>query len=99
MKWQYKAGTLALALLAAAIWAADAAGELLEQKSVLGGKVLSVIEAGTPVVEGQVLATVDTLAGPVPAAKATADGVVKEIKVHEGDTIERNAVVLTLERK
>lgn len=88
-----------MALLGAALWAADAAGTLVEQKSVLSGKVLSIIGAGTPVVEGQVLATVETLAGPVPAAKATADGVVKEIKVHEGEEIGRNAVILVLEKQ
>lgn len=99
MKWQYKAGTLILALLAAAALAADAAGEMIEQKSVLGGKVLSLIKAGTPVMEGQVLATVETIAGPVPAAKAAADGVVKEVKVQEGDTIERNTVLLLLEKQ
>lgn len=99
MKWQYKAGTLILALFAAAVLAADAAGEMIEQKSVLGGKVLSLIKAGTPVMEGQVLATVETIAGPVPAAKAAADGVVKEVKVQEGDTIERNTVLLLLEKQ
>lgn len=97
MNWKYKAGLALAAFLAAGIVAVHAAA--VEQRSVLNGKVVSVVAAGTAVKEGQVLATVETLAGPVPAVKATADGVVKEVKIHAGETVSQNTVAFILEAR
>ncbi|MFQ9571099.1 MAG: hypothetical protein ACLRZN_02365 [Dialister invisus] len=47
----------------------------------MAGTVVSVVEPGTAVKEGDVLVTVTSLAGAVPASRAAADGVVKEVKV------------------
>lgn len=42
-------------------------------QSVLTGKVASTVSVGTSVTEGQTLVTVETLAGPMAAAKSTVD--------------------------
>ena len=53
--------------------------------SVLGGTVVSITPAGTAVKQGDVLLTVDSLAGPMPAARAASDGVVKQVLVSPGN--------------
>lgn len=95
MSWKVKTALALAALLAAGVWYAEAAD--VGQKSVLSGKVLSVAAVGTAVKEGDVLVTVETLAGAVPAVKATANGVVKEVKVHEGDMVNNQTVAVVLE--
>ncbi len=42
---------------------------VVPQKSVLTGRVVSVVSPGTAVKEGDVLVTVTSLAGPVPAVR------------------------------
>lgn len=98
MKLKY---TLALAagLLCFACGEALAAGTIVEEKAVLGGKAAEVIAVGTEVKEGDALVTVETLAGPVSAAKATADGIVRDVLVEKGDTVEKQTVVVILETK
>lgn len=97
MSWKVKTALALAALLAAGVWSVRAAD--VEQKSVLAGKVVSVTAPGTPVKEGDVLVTVETLAGAVPAVKATADGVVKDVKVQAGDTVDSQTVAVVLETK
>ena len=63
-----KAGLAAAALAAAVAMPAEAAE--VSQSAVLSGTVTSVVAVNTPVKEGEVLATVDSLVGPVPAARA-----------------------------
>lgn len=96
MKQWMAAGALALAALLAGT-AEAAVVEQVEQKAVIGGAVQSVLTVGTAVTEGEVLAEVNTLAGPVPAAKASADGTVTEVCVARGDTVARGDVVAVLE--
>lgn len=93
MKQWMAAGALALA----ALLAGTAEAAVVEQKAVIGGDVQSVLTVGTAVTEGEVLAEVNTLAGPVPAAKASADGTVTEVCVARGDTVARGDVVAVLE--
>lgn len=89
---------LALAVLGAAgVYSVSA--EAVSQQAVLNGTVVSVIEAGTPVKEGDVLVSVDSLVGGVPAARADRDGVVKEVRVQKGQTIAKQDVVAVLESK
>ena len=55
------------------------------------------IMAGTAVKEGDVLVTVTSLAGAVPASRAAADGVVKEVKVVKGQSLNKQDVVAVIE--
>lgn len=68
-----------------------------EEKSVMAGKIVSVVEPGTAVKEGDVLATVTSLAGTVPASRAAADGIVKEVKVVKGQNLNKQDVVAVVE--
>lgn len=74
-----------------------ASPQLVEHRSVLSGHVLSTVNPGTQVSEGTVLVTVGTLTGPIPAARATADGVVKEVLVGIGDIIRQGDLVVRIE--
>ena len=80
-----KAGLAAAALAAAVAMPAEAAE--VSQSAVLSGTVTSVVAVNTPVKEGEVLATVDSLVGPVPAARADSDGVVMKVLVVKGQKI------------
>lgn len=71
----------------------------ISQNSVLSGTVTSVIDVNTAVKEGQVLATVDSLVGDVPAARASADGVVVKVLVTKGQNITKQDVVAVIETK
>lgn len=97
MKWTYKAAAALIAAGAAVFTIYGSGGT--EQKAVLGGKVVSAAAVGTAVKAGDPLVLVETLAGPVPAAKATADGVVKEVRVQKGDMTSRDEVVAVLETR
>lgn len=92
-----KIGLALAALVAAGVYSVSA--EDVSQQAVLNGTVVSVIEAGTPVKEGDVLVSVDSLVGGVPAARADRDGVVKEARVQKGQTIAKQDVVAVLESK
>ncbi len=92
---------IAAALLAALMLAGGTAEarELVEQRAVISGTVQSVVTAGASVAEGDVLAEVDTLAGPVPAAKASADGMVREVRAEKGQDVRRGDVIALLESR
>lgn len=92
-----KAGLLATAAAAAAVMPAEAAE--VSQSAVLSGTVTSVVAVNTPVKEGEVLATVDSLVGPVPAARADADGVVIKVLVVKGQQITKQDAVAVIETK
>lgn len=97
MRNAMKIGLVLAALVAAGVCSVSA--EDVSQQAVLNGTVVSVIEAGTPVKEGDVLVSVDSLVGGVPAARADRDGVVKEVRVQKGQTIAKQDVVAVLESK
>ena len=90
--WQ-KAG---LAAAAALLMAMPAEAAEVSQNAVLSGKVTSVVEVNTPVKEGQVLATVDSLVGPVPAVRADTDGVVTKVLVVKGQQINKQDAVAVI---
>lgn len=92
-----KAGLLAAAAAAAVVMPAEAAE--VSQNAVLSGTVTSVVAVNTPVKEGEVLATVDSLVGPVPAARANADGVVTKVLVVKGQQITKQDAVAVIETK
>lgn len=97
MRNAMKIGLVLAALAVAGVYSVSA--EDVSQQAVLNGTVVSVIEAGTPVKEGDVLVSVDSLVGGVPAARADRDGVVKEVRVQKGQTIAKQDVVAVLESK
>lgn len=97
MRNAMKLGLVLAALVTAGVYSVSAAD--VSQQAVLNGTVVSVIEAGTPVKEGDVLVSVDSLVGGVPAARADRDGVVKEVRVQKGQTIAKQDVVAVLESK
>ena len=97
MRNAMKIGLALAALVVAGVYSVSA--EDVSQQAVLNGTVVSVIEAGTPVKEGDVLVSVDSLVGGVPAARADRDGVVKEVRVQKGQTIAKQDVVAVLESK
>ncbi|MFR0671500.1 MAG: biotin/lipoyl-containing protein [Veillonella parvula] len=69
-------------------------------QSVLTGKVASTVSVGTSVTEGQTLVTVETLAGPMAAAKsATVTGTVTAVNVTVGSDVSRDQIVVTVESK
>lgn len=92
-----KAGLAAAALAAAVVMPAEAAE--VSQSAVLSGTVTSVVAVNTPVKEGKVLATVDSLVGPVPAARADSDGVVTKVLVVKGQKITKQDAVAVIETK
>ena len=68
-------------------------------QSVLTGKVASTVSVGTSVTEGQTLVTVETLAGPMAAAKSTVTGTVTAVNVTVGSGGSRDQIVVTVESK
>ena len=68
----------------------------VNQESVLTGQVVSV---GTVVKEGDVLVTVQSLTGPMPAARSTVNGVVTNVTVKNGDQVNRAQVVAVVDGK
>ena len=99
MKLSRKLG-IAMLVAASVCGAAIAyASGIIQQKPDLEGTVISVVAPGTTVREGDVLATVNSLAGPVPAARAEADGVVKEVMVEKGQKINKQDLVATVESR
>lgn len=82
---------LATVMLVGFVFTASAAS--VNQESVLTGKVVSTVGVGTVVKQGDVLVSIQSLTGPMPAARATVDGVVSSVAVHEGDQIKQAQVV------
>lgn len=76
-----------------------AAGALVDQKSVLSGKVHAAIGPGSVVREGDVLVVVNTILGPSPAVRATMDGVVRELLVKPGADVKQGEIAVRIEPK
>ena len=87
-----------LAVLAglAGLMAMPAAAADVSYTTVLSGSVAPV---GAAVKEGDVLLTVNSLAGPMPAARSDKDGVVKTVLVQPGSQVQQGAVVVVVETK
>lgn len=83
--------TVVLLLIAGSLMAT--ANAAVDQIGVLSGKVIYLLAPGTAVQEGDILVKVDTLTGPVTAARATANGVVAEVLVKPGDSIKIGDIV------
>lgn len=74
------------------------ADNVVSQTSTLSGVVNSkgLVQQGAAVKEGQVLLSVETIAGIVPASRATVDGTVIEVLVKPGDSIKNGQVVVKI---
>jgi biotin carboxyl carrier protein len=75
------------------------AADLIDQKSVLSGKVHAAIGPGSVVREGDVLVVVNTILGPSPAVRATMDGIVRELLVKPGADVRQGEVAVRIEPK
>ncbi len=97
-KW-FRWTVLALVLLLA-VGTVFAAG-LVDHKAVLSGRVSGqdLASAGQDVREGDVLVRVETVAGAQPAVRAAVNGVVRDVLVRPGDTIQAGKVVVRVERR
>lgn len=85
--------------LAGALCSTTALAAEVPATSVLSGNVAAVAGVGTTVKEGDVLATVNSLAGPMAAVRATVDGIVKTVLVQTGEKIQQGTIVIVLETK
>lgn len=74
-----------------------ASAQTVEYRSLLSGTVVNVVSVGDTVKEGTVLVEVNRIGATVAVARATAEGVVKEVLVKQGDTIAKDAVVVRIE--
>ena len=90
---------LTVAVTIFAISLVSAANMLVDQKSILSGKVHAAIGPGSVVREGDVLVVVNTILGPSPAVRATMDGVVRELLVTPGAEVRQGEIALRLEPK
>ena len=90
---------LALVLLLA-VGTVFAAG-LVDHKAVLSGRVSGqdLASVGQDVREGDVLVRVETVAGAQPAVRAAVNGVVRDVLVRPGDTIQAGKVVVRVVRR
>ena len=86
---------VALGLAAMAVMPVSAAE--VTYTSVLSGTVTTVSAVGTVVREGDVLLTVNTLTGPMAAARAQSAGVVKSVAVGAGSTVNAGEPVVVVE--
>lgn len=87
-----------LLTLAVMTWVA-ASGSLVDQKSVLSGRVLGqgLISVGANVREGDPLVIVDSLTGPATAVRANTDGTVKEVLARPGANVHTGDVLVRIE--
>ena len=85
-------------ILALSVWVASAVN-LIDQQSVLAGRVApqNLVAVGAPVKEGTILVRVESITGAAVAARATRDGVVREVLVKPGDLIKAGQVVARIE--
>ncbi len=74
-------------ILATTLAMSIAMAQPVAQSTVLNGKVASVVPVGTVVKEGDVILKVETIGGPMVAARATANGTVAEVHVSPGTTV------------
>ncbi len=94
-----KKKVLTLAAMVAALAASSVMAADVSYTSVLSGKVDSVVPVGTAVAEGDVLLTVESLAGPMPAARANSSGTVKSVTIQPGSAVTQGTVVVVVETK
>lgn len=75
------------------------ANPVVDQRSVLAGRVTSLLAPGTAVREGDILVKVETMTGSMSAARATTNGVVSEMLVRTGESIAVGQTVARIQSK
>ena len=87
-----------IAILAVSVWVASA-GNLVDQHGVLAGRVVgqNLTTVGAMVREGTVLVRVESITGAAVAARATRDGIVREVLVKPGDIVRVGQVIARIE--
>ena len=88
---------LLVCMLFAAAAAFASANQAVAQNAVISGTVTHTVSVGTTVKSGDSLVEISTLTGTTSAARATVDGVVKQVLVKQGDTINPGEVVAYIE--
>ncbi|HWR09150.1 biotin/lipoyl-binding protein [Sporomusa sp.] len=90
--------TLLLIVVSAVAWSL-AAGQLVDQRGVLAGSVLSngLVAPGAMTREGDILVYVNTLTGPAVAVRANTDGIVREVLVKPGDKVKSGDILVRVE--
>ena len=85
-------------LLVTTLWV-GAANSLIDINSVLSGRIVpnSLVAVGDFVKEGAVLASVESITGVSPTARATRDGVVREVLVKPGDIVRTGQTIVRIE--
>lgn len=91
--------TLGLAVLLGSMLALPVWASSVSYPSILNGTVATVVPVGAVVHEGDVLVTVQSLAGPIAAARAKASGVVQAVQTAPGEAIQQGTVVVIVESK
>lgn len=84
--------TMLATLLCTVVWAAP-----VQQTSVLGGKVVDTVAVGTSVSEGDALIHIETIGGPMVAARATEAGKVTKVDVAVGANVEVGQTVAVID--
>ena len=87
-----------ITILLVAMFALTAIAADISITSTLNGKVSSsnLVRQGQEVKEGQTLVMIESIAGTVPAARATANGTVLQVLVKPGDTVKSGQVVVKI---
>jgi len=98
MKKRYKLA-IVLSVLGALAGGMTAMAADVQHTAVLGGVVTSVTPVGAVVKEGDVLLSVNALAGTIPVTRASVNGVVKAVMVHPGSNVQQGEVVVIVESK
>lgn len=78
------------------VFAGTAQAAPVNQETVLSGEVVTVSTVGAPVKEGDPILTVQTLGGPMVAARATVNGIVESVSVAPGAMVERGQVITVI---
>lgn len=99
MRTKILAAVLLALLGATALASIVMAGGMADQRSALAGTVLAdqLAVVGQTVHEGDVLLKVQTISGAVPAARASANGTVRQVLVSPGGHVTAGQVVVKLE--
>ena len=90
---------ITLLLVVSAVAWSLAAGQMVDQRGVLSGRVLSngLIAPGAMAREGDILVYIETLTGPAVAVRANIDGVVREVLVVPGDKVRSGDTLVRIE--
>ncbi|MBB5336370.1 biotin/lipoyl-containing protein [Pectinatus brassicae] len=81
------------------IYQQASAQSVINEKTILSGKVSWTIQPGIMVKQGSALVNIATLTGEITACRASADGIVQEVLVHPGDNIGNGQIVVKIIRE